>query len=154
MLIRRQVPKFFWTEAAHTVVQLLNSLPKKSNNGTTLDKKFSGIKPDLSNHRIFGCLSFIHLDKIRWDILSSQSTLGIYLGIDEAAKAYCVYILALRKVQITYDMVFDEQRFLTTKPEDSTFALKSLFPLIPEKQTLANPSNIGLDNTDLESESL
>jgi hypothetical protein len=46
--------------------------------------------------------------------------------------------------------VFDEKRFLTTKPTDSTFTLDSFFSLIPKKWSLTNPSNTGLENIDLE----
>jgi transposase InsO family protein len=77
MLIAGHVPKFLWTEAAHTAVQLLNSLPTKSNNGTTPEEHFSGIKPDLSLYRIFGCLTFVHKHKSQRDKLTSRSFLGI-----------------------------------------------------------------------------
>jgi hypothetical protein len=77
MLIGGQIPKFLWTEAAHTTVQLLNSLPTKTNNITTPDKKFFGIKPNLSNNKVFGFLSFVHLDKTWREILNSNSILGI-----------------------------------------------------------------------------
>ena len=38
-------------------------------------------------------------------------------------------------------MVFDETRFLSTKPEDFIFSLDSLFSLIPEEHSLPNSSD-------------
>ena len=91
MLIGRHVPKFLWTKVAHTALQLLNDLLTKSNNGTTPDERFSGNKLDLNNHRVFDCLSFVHLNKTRQEKLTSRSSLGTYLRIDDTAKAYHVY---------------------------------------------------------------
>jgi hypothetical protein len=134
MLIAGHVPKFLWTEAAHTAVWLLNSLPTKSNNGTTPEERFSGLKPDLSLYKIFGCLTFVHKHKSQRDKLSSRSFLGIQLGLDDTSKAYQVYIPSLRKIQIMRDVFFDETRFLTTQPADSTFSLGSLFTLTKTSQ--------------------
>jgi hypothetical protein len=79
-------------------IQILNNLPTKSNNGITPDEKFTGLKPNLSSHRVFGCLAFIHLDKSKRDKLSPKSILGIHLGLDDSSKAYQVYIPSIRKV--------------------------------------------------------
>jgi hypothetical protein len=116
MLTGKQVSKFLWIEAAYTAVQLINSLPTRANNGETPEEHFSGLKPDLSMYRVFGCLIFVHVDKSRCNKLSSQSMMGIQLGLDDKSKAYRVYIPLLRKIQIIRDVEFDEQRFLTSKP--------------------------------------
>jgi hypothetical protein len=150
MLISGSAPKFLWTEAAHTAVQILNSLPTKSNNGITLDEKFTGLKPDLSSYRIFGCLAFVHLDKSKRDKLSPRSILGIHLGLDDSSKAYRVYIPSIRKVQITRDVIFDESRFLNTQPTDSTFSFSSLFSLTGQPVDDSSDDESELDKVTLE----
>jgi transposase InsO family protein len=72
MLIGGQVPKFLWTEVAHTAVLIINSLPTKTNHGLTPEELFSGNKPDMSCHKIFECLAFVHIDKSTRDKLSSH----------------------------------------------------------------------------------
>lgn len=116
MLIGGQVPKFLWTEAAHTAVQLINSLSTRANNGETHEEHFSGLKPDLSKYRVFGCLTYVHIDKSRRDNLSPRSVMGIQLGLDDKSKAYRVYIRSMWKIQIIRDVEFGEHRFLTSKP--------------------------------------
>jgi transposase InsO family protein len=150
MLIAGHVPKFLWTEAAHTAVQLLNSLPTKSNNGTTPEERFSGIKPDLSLYRIFGCFTFVHKHKSQRDKLTSRSFLGIQLGLDDASKAYRVYIPSLRKIQITRDVIFDETQFMTTQPADSTFSFQSLFSLTRSPSAAFSDDESDIESPDLE----
>jgi hypothetical protein len=129
MLLAGQASKFLWIEVAHIIVQLLNSLPTKANNGTMSEERFSGIKSNLSTHRVFGCVAFVHLDKFERDKLSSHSNLGIHLGLHDESKAYRIYIPSLKKVQIIRNVVFDENCFLTTPLADSTFSLASLYSL-------------------------
>jgi hypothetical protein len=62
------------------------------------EERFSKIKSNLSAHRVFGCVAFVHLDKSQRDKLSSRSNLGIYLGLDDESKAYHIYIPSLKKV--------------------------------------------------------
>ena len=55
MLIDSGLSKGFWAEAAATAAYLINRYPKKSLHGKTSEEVWSGVKPDLSHLRIFGC---------------------------------------------------------------------------------------------------
>ena len=53
------LPKQFWAEAVNMAVYLINRLSRSSLEGTVLEEVWIGIYIDLSNLRIFGCLSYM-----------------------------------------------------------------------------------------------
>jgi hypothetical protein len=130
MLIGGQVPKNLWTEAAQSAVKFINFSPTKANLGLTPDEQFYSVKPDLSQLRIFGCLAHVHIRKDLRNKLEPRSETRIYLGTDEESKGYRIFIPSSKKVIITKDVIFDENRFYKTDPVDTTFeyiSLSSLF---------------------------
>ena len=112
----------------------------------TLEESFFGIKPNLSAHKVFGCVAFVHLDKFQRNKFNSRFNLGIYLGLDNESKAYCIYIPFLKKVQIIRDVIFGEFFFLTIPLADSTFSLASLFSLTRYLVNISNDDDFDSDN--------
>lgn len=47
-----------------------------------------GKKSNLIQIKVFGCITFIHLDKINYDKLSPRSILEIKLGLENDSKSY------------------------------------------------------------------
>jgi hypothetical protein len=71
MLIGRHVPKNLRTEAAQSIVRLINCSPTKANLEQTPEEKFYSVKPGLFSIRVFGCLSYAHIRKELRDKLES-----------------------------------------------------------------------------------
>lgn len=65
MLNDAHLPKIFWAEAISTAVFLRNRSPTASLIGKTPFEALTGIKPDVKNLRIFGCLAYSQCTK-RW----------------------------------------------------------------------------------------
>ena len=61
MLIESGFSKSFWAEAAATAAYLINRYPKRCLGGKTPEEVWTGVRPDLSNLRIFGCDAKAHL---------------------------------------------------------------------------------------------
>lgn len=60
---------------------------------------------------MFGCLSFVHVPKVKRDKLDKKATSSIFVGYSTVSKAYRVYHPQTGKMTITRDVHFceDEQ---------------------------------------------
>jgi hypothetical protein len=98
------MPAIYWGEVVMTAVHLLNRSPTKALDGKTSYEAWHG---RMSHLRVFSCLAFIkELNHV--SNLDDRSTLGVFNGYAEGAKAYHVLDPATRRVHITRDVVFDE----------------------------------------------
>jgi len=61
ILLEACLPESFWAEAVNTAVYLHNRRPIKSLEGKTPHQAWNGIKPDLSQLRVFGCDAYLHV---------------------------------------------------------------------------------------------
>ena len=63
MIHNQGLPMYLWAEACNTVVYVQNRSPHKKMKGTTSKEAYAGVKPEVSDLRIFGCLVYIHVPK-------------------------------------------------------------------------------------------
>ena len=56
MMNEKGLPKYFWAEAVHAAVHILNRCPTKALKDKTPVEALSGIKPSISHFKIFGCI--------------------------------------------------------------------------------------------------
>jgi hypothetical protein len=69
---------------------------------------FTGKKPEVSHLKIFGCPVFIHIPKEKRNKLEPSGKKGIFVGYCEVSKAFRIYILGHRHIEISRDVTFDE----------------------------------------------
>ena len=76
----------------------------------TPEKVFTGTRPDLSHLCIFGsvCYCHIHADTK----LETSNEKGLLVGYNETSKAYKVYIPTCKRIIVSRDVQFDEDRAL------------------------------------------
>ena len=72
MLHEKGLPKEYWAEATNTAVFLLNRLSTKAVNGKTPFETWYGYKPSLKNFKVFGCLCFTYVPRIKRDRLDKK----------------------------------------------------------------------------------
>ena len=86
----------------------------------------------MSHIRIFGsvCYFHVHVDNKKLDPSGEK---GLLVGYSEILKAYRVYILARRRIIVSRDVQFDEDRTLR----------RSLY--LPAEQQLAQESKVKLE---------
>jgi hypothetical protein len=53
---------------------------------------FTGVKPEVGNFKIFGCLVYIHVPKGKRNKLDPSSINGTFVEYNEYSKAYWIYI--------------------------------------------------------------
>ena len=108
MLADSKLPHRFWAEALSTYVYLKNRSPTKALDGITPYEAWSGIKPDVSILRIFGCSAYPHVPKIERKKLDIKTRKCVLLGYGTNQKGYRLYDVKRKKIVHSRDVVFDE----------------------------------------------
>jgi hypothetical protein len=110
MLHDQSLPLYLWAEACATAVYLQNRSPHRILGKMTPEEAFTGRRPDVRHIRIFGCLAYSHVPSERRTKLDPTAQQGILVGYSEVSKAYRMYIPSLRKVVVSRDVRFEEDR--------------------------------------------
>ena len=63
MLSHSNMPNEFWADAVNTAVYLQNPSPTTALDGITPYESLFNTKPDVTNLRLFGCVSYVHVPK-------------------------------------------------------------------------------------------
>ncbi|GLI63719.1 hypothetical protein VaNZ11_006773, partial [Volvox africanus] len=86
----------------------------------------TGVVPDVSLLRVFGCVAYAHVPKGKRDKLDSRAQKGTFLGYEANSKAYRI-LLGDGRIQITRDVVFLEDQFAFSnhvRPELEVFSIR------------------------------
>jgi hypothetical protein len=75
----------------------------------TPEEVFIEKKPKVSHLRIFGLPVYIHVPKEKRTKLEPLVKKGTFVGYNETSKAYRIYILRQRHIEISRDVTFDEE---------------------------------------------
>jgi hypothetical protein len=110
MLHDQSFPLYLWAEACATAVYLQNRSPHSIFEKMTPEEAFTDRRPDVKHIRIFGCSTFSHVPSKRRTKLDPTAQQGILVGYSEVSKAYHIYIPPLRKVVVSRDVRFEEDR--------------------------------------------
>ncbi|WVZ50371.1 hypothetical protein U9M48_001629 [Paspalum notatum var. saurae] len=108
LLKAKGLPAWFWGEAVHTAVYLLNRVPTKAVEGKTPFEVWYGKKPAVHHLKTFGCIVYVkntvpHLKK-----LEDRGRKMIFVRYEKGSKAYRAYDPVAKRVHVTRDVVFDE----------------------------------------------
>jgi hypothetical protein len=104
LLFHASVPPY-WAEALNTTTRILNILPTKTLNFSTLHFALFGCPPTYDHLRVFGCLCYPNLSATTPHKLSPRSTLCVFLGYSDHHKGYRCLDLHSNRV------IFDETSF-------------------------------------------
>jgi hypothetical protein len=106
----RNVPKVFWPEAIKWATHVMNRSPTLSVKDITPEEAWSGKKPAVHYFRIFGCLAFAHVPDSQRIKMDNKSIKCIHLGVSDESKAYKLYDPIKKKILISRDVVFEENK--------------------------------------------
>ncbi|CAJ2653193.1 unnamed protein product [Trifolium pratense] len=110
MLAGKGVPKPFWPEALKWATYVMNRSPTLSIKDITPEEAWSGVKPSVHHFRVFGCIAFVHVPDSQRTKLDSKSVKCVLLGLSEESKAYKLYDPEKKKIIISRDVVFEENK--------------------------------------------
>nr|KYP38814.1 Retrovirus-related Pol polyprotein from transposon TNT 1-94 [Cajanus cajan] len=118
MMHEKGLPKKFWAEAANTVVFLLNRLPTKVVPGKTPYEAWYGYKPFVQNFKVFACICFTYVPKVKRDKLDKRVEARIFIDYSTPSKAYRVYQPQTGKILISRDVCFVEDKQWNWEKDD------------------------------------
>ncbi|KAG8481821.1 hypothetical protein CXB51_027173 [Gossypium anomalum] len=111
LAVPKQASKlFFWAEAVNSSVYLLNKLPTHAVKDKTPFEAWHGLKPTVSHLKIFGCVCYVLVPAERRTKLEKRSVPCIFVGYSSDKKGYRVYDPSTRKILVSRDIRFDEER--------------------------------------------
>ena len=112
MINHASLPKKFWAEAVATAMYIRNRVPTSAHKlSTTPYELWFGSKPDISNVKVFGCVSYAHVPCELRSKLDDRAEKMVFVGYSTRAKAYRLYDMASQKIVTRRDVVFDETSF-------------------------------------------
>ncbi|KAL9429389.1 hypothetical protein AB3S75_031241 [Citrus x aurantiifolia] len=110
MLYEKKLPKTFWPEAVNWAFYVLNRCPTLAVMNQTPEEAWSGRKPSVEHFRIFGCVAHVHVPEAKRKKLDARSITCVLLGVSEESKAYRLYDPVAKKIIISRDVVFEENK--------------------------------------------
>lgn len=138
MLQGMEVPRTFWAEAAQYAVYILNRSPTAAVGDVTLGEKWSNSNPTVEHLRVFGCVAYALVPYERRIKLDEKSTKCVMLGVSKESKAYRLYDPASKKIIISIDVKFDENKGWDweSKGEEGKIAWEGMVSDSDEEETI------------------
>ena len=144
MLKTKSLPLDFWAEAVASASYILNRARTKSVKGKTPEEAWSGKKPCVSHFRIFGSICYSHIPSEKRGKLDYKSEKCIFVGYVENPKAYKLYNPDTKKIIISRDVIFNEDKEWVWKDEKeistTSFDINLLEPLEEEITPFVPPT--------------
>jgi hypothetical protein len=119
LLIASFVPSHFWDEVVSTVVYLINRQPSTKLSNKCPDEVFF-CTPSYDHLRMFGCTCYVLLPPRERTKLSTQSVECVFLGYSSEHKGYRCYDPSSRRIRISHDVTFVENRPFFHNPSTSS----------------------------------
>ena len=67
------------------------------------------MKLEVGHFKIFGCPIYIHVPMEKRTKLDPSGRKGTFVGYSESLKAYRIYILGQRQIDVNIDIIFEEE---------------------------------------------
>ena len=80
MMNEKNLPKWYWAEAANTAVYLMNRCTTSGVHDVTPHEKFFEKKPDISHVRVFGSIAYVHIPDATRQKLDPKSEKCVLIG--------------------------------------------------------------------------
>ncbi len=138
ILFHAQMSKEFWAEAVNTSVYVPNHSPTTALNGITPYECLLKKKPDVSNQRVFGCVTmYVHVPNNQRKKLDAKSRKTIFVGYPQGVKGFKLYDPVFRKFIRNRDVMPLEKKFHDFDVHDSSNSggrADDDFPIMIEKR--------------------
>jgi len=122
MLSFADLPNTYWVLAFDAAVYIRNRVWSTGANGIPFEI-LTGVRPDVSHFRVFGCPAYVHTPESQQRKLSEKAWKGIFVGYCTDSPAWKVYNPITRKVLHSRNVVFDESFGSTPLPPPSVLPM-------------------------------
>jgi len=110
MLSEKKMPKSFWPKAVNWAIYVLNRCPTLAVKDVTPEEAWSKVKPSVDHFRVFGCVAHVHIPDAKRTKLENKSFSCVLLGVSEESKAYRLYDPTAKRIVISRDVIFEEEK--------------------------------------------
>jgi hypothetical protein len=84
-------PPFLWTKVINVAIYFINYIMSKSLGKMSPKHVYTREPPRLGHLKVFKCLTYIHVPKVRVDKLEPRTIKGIFIGYNDVSKEYRIY---------------------------------------------------------------
>lgn len=120
ILKHMNVPSLLWGEATRHATYLINQIATRSLTGETPYEALRNKKPNLKHLRVFGCVCYARTESARRKKLDDRSGVVVHLGIESGSKAYRLLDLVGKRIVVSCDVIFDEDKRWTWNGDDAS----------------------------------
>ena len=110
LLKHMSMPNYLWGEAIRHATYLINRVSTRALNDQTPYEMLRSKKPNISQIRVFGCIGYAKIEGAPLKKLDDRSLMLVHLGTELGSKAYRLYNPNTRRVIVSRDVVFDEEK--------------------------------------------
>ncbi|KAJ6715423.1 hypothetical protein OIU85_026875 [Salix viminalis] len=110
MMAEKEMPTVFWAEVVNVSVYLQNRSYTSAVEKKTPFEVFTGRKPGVKHLRVFGCMCSTHVPSVLRHKFDEKSEKGVFVGYGSCEKGYRVYNLLTKKIVLSRDVIFDEDK--------------------------------------------
>lgn len=104
------VPNYLWGEAVRHACYLINRVGTRTLSDQTPYEAFKGRKPSVKHLKFFVCLGYVKTEAPHLSKLDDRSRTLVHLGTEPGSKAYRMFDPATRKIIVSRDVIFDEEK--------------------------------------------
>ncbi|KAL5855098.1 hypothetical protein ACOSQ4_004900 [Xanthoceras sorbifolium] len=108
MRLHAGLPKMLWAEAVSTAAYLINRGPSVPLDGGIPEEVWSGKEVNISHLRVFGCISYVHIDSAERSKLDAKSNKCVFVGYGGDEFGYRFWDYENRKIVRSRDVIFNE----------------------------------------------
>ena len=123
----KELPNEFWAQAVYTSIYLQKRSVTKAVKGKTPLQAWCGHNSFVKHLKVFGSICYIHVPFAKRHRLDSKAEKGIFVGHGSQSKGYRVYNLQTKEVNVSRDIVFDEEA-CWNRDEDKQEPTNTIFP--------------------------
>ncbi|KAK3037909.1 hypothetical protein RJ639_031800 [Escallonia herrerae] len=118
ILVENETGNKFWAAAVDTVIYLINRSPESAFNGGIPEEEWSGKPVNYSFLRVFGCITYAHIDKEERKKLDSKSQKCVFIGYGGDEYDYRLWDYEHNKIIRSRDVIFDESQLYKHKLQE------------------------------------
>ena len=126
ILKHTNLPNYLWGEAVRHATYLINRAATRTLVLKTPYEAFKSRRPNIGHIRIFECIAYAKVDTPHVRKLDDRSRTLVHLGTEPGSKAYRLFDPISRKIMVSRDVVFDENKswnWMSGDKETETFII-------------------------------
>ena len=146
LMFQSKLPKKYWSYAVLHAVYLINKIPTKILNNKSSYEVLYGEVPDLSNFKVFGCLSYASTLPVNRHKFDSRAKKCAFLGYKSGIKGFVLVDVHTYEIVVSRNVKFFDLEFpfhsssITTVPSTHIYLDSSVTHNVPVSTTVVNSS--------------